>query len=69
MISGNFGHHDAANKLHKSVKEQGYMKKKWRDFRFQSSRLIRLLSIFPEYIISYAWGWITGGISRVSNHQ
>lgn len=69
MISGNFGHHDTVNKLHKSVKEQGYMKKKWRDFRFQSSRLIRLLSIFPEYIISYAWGWITGGISRVSNHQ
>lgn len=62
FISGNFGHAD--QKRVKSGKT-GYIKKKWRDFRFQISRLFMLFKIFPSYALTYAFGWICGGIGRL----
>ena len=62
FISGNFGHADEKRK--KSGKT-GYLKKKWRDFRFQISRLFMLFNLFPKFAFTYASGWISGGIGRL----
>jgi hypothetical protein len=62
FISGNFGHADGKRK---KTGKAGYLKKKWRDFRFQISRLLMLFNLFPSYALSYASGWISGGIGRL----
>lgn len=61
FISGNFGHADGKRK---KTGKAGYLKKKWRDFRFQISRLFMLFNLFPNYALAYASGWISGGIGR-----
>jgi hypothetical protein len=61
FISGNFGHADGKRK---KAGKAGYLKKKWRDFRFQISRLFMLFKLFPSYALTYASGWISGGIGR-----
>lgn len=66
FISGNFGHADEKRK--KSGKTS-YLKKKWRDFRFQISRLFMLFNLFPRFTFSYASGWIGGGIGRLLSHK
>ena len=62
FISGNFGHADGKRK---KAGKAGYLKKKWRDFRFQISRLLMLFNLFPSYALTYASGWISGGIGRL----
>jgi hypothetical protein len=62
FISGNFGHADGKRK---KAGKAGYLKKKWRDFRFQISRLFMLFKLFPSYALTYASGWISGGIGRL----
>lgn len=66
FISGNFGQYDVKLlEKYKHHKAQGYLNKKWRSFRFQSSRLIKLFSLFPIYTITYSWGWLVRGIQQV----
>ncbi len=62
FISGNFGHADGKRK---KAGKAGYLKKKWRDFRFQISRLLMLFNLFPSYALTYASEWISGGIGRL----
>lgn len=59
FISGNFGRFDANGR---DYSKTSYLKRKWRSFRFQSMRLCKLFVLFPSYIISYGWGWLTTGI-------
>ena len=66
FISGNFGHADGKRK---KAGKAGYLKKKWRDFRSQISRLFMLFNLFPNYALTYASGWITGGIGRLMSHK
>jgi hypothetical protein len=66
FISGNFGHADTN---HKEKKEEGYMKRKWRDFSYQSSRLMMLFSIFPSYSFRYFLRWANGGVCRLLSHK
>ena len=61
FISGNFGRHDANGRDYSSTT---YIKRKWRSFRFQSMRLIKLFNLFPRYSTSYAMGWFTEAILR-----
>ena len=61
FISGNFGRSDANGRDHSKVP---YLKRKWRSFRFQSSRLLKLFDLFPRYITSYMWHWITSAMCR-----
>jgi hypothetical protein len=62
FISGNFGRFDANGCDHSKTT---YLKRKWRSFRYQSSRLFKLFSLFPRYISGYAWGWFCGAVGRV----
>lgn len=66
FISGNFGHADAHRK---DNRETGYWKRKWRDFSYQSSRLIMLFRLFPSYSSSYFLGWSSGGIGRLISRK
>ena len=61
FISGNFGRFDA-NAKDKS--KTTYIKRKWRSFRFRSSRLFKLFNLFPSYAASYMWHWSTGAFIR-----
>ena len=61
FISGNFGRYDSNGRDHSQVP---YLKRKWRSFRFQSSRLLKLFSLFPKYTTSYMWHWLTGSIRK-----
>lgn len=62
FISGNFGRHDE-NAKDKS--QTTYFKRKWRSFRYQSLRLIKLFSLFPRYTASYTWNWLSAAIIKV----
>ena len=62
FISGNFGHADTNRKYNRKA---GYMKRKWRDFSYQSSRLIMLFRLFPQYSAHYFMSWASGGIGRL----
>ena len=66
FISGNFGHADSARKPSGTEK---YMKRKWRSFRFQSLRLIKLFGIFPGYIASFGMGWISEALLRLARFK
>lgn len=66
FISGNFGHADAHRKYNRG---KTYIKRKWRDFSYQSSRLIMLFRIFPSYTCSYATNWFLDGLRRLLAHQ
>jgi len=66
FISGNFGHADANRKDNRKA---GYMKRKWRDFSYQSSRLIMLFRLFPKYSAHYFISWASGGIGRLLSRK
>lgn len=66
FISGNFGHADANRKDNRKT---GYMKRKWRDFSYQSSRLIMLFRLFPQYSAHYFMSWASGGIGRLLSRK
>ncbi len=61
FISGNFGRYDSNVK---DNSETSYIKRKWRSFRFQSARLLKLFNLFPRYVASYMWHWITTAVGR-----
>jgi hypothetical protein len=62
FISGNFGRFDHKGRDRSKVP---YLTRKWRSFRFQSLRLIKLYGIFPKYTSSYMWNWLTSALLRV----
>ena len=62
FISGNFGKFDMNCRDNSKTT---YLKRKWRSFSYQSSRLFKLFSLFPRYISDYAWGWFCGAVGRV----
>ena len=62
FISGNFGQADTNRKDNSRTT---YLKRKWRSFRFQSQRLIKLSGIFPGYIASFSIGWLSEAFLRL----
>lgn len=66
FISGNFGHADANRKDNRKT---GYIKRKWRDFSYQSSRLMMLFRLFPKYSAHYFMSWASGGIGRLLSRK
>ena len=56
FISGNFGHYDVNGRNRGNT---GYLKRKWRSFWFQSSRLLKLFRLFPAFTLTFGWGWLT----------
>lgn len=62
FISGNFGRHDANGK---SRTQTTYYKRKWRSFKYQSLRLLKLLNLFPEYAANYMWNWLGEAFKKV----
>lgn len=62
FISGNFGHFD---KERKSRSKTTYIRGKLRSFRYQSSRLLKLSAIFPDFCFHYAIGWLSDSIKKV----
>ena len=62
FISGNFGHADSVRRPSGSG---NYLIRKWRSFRFQSQRLIKLSGIFPGYIASFSIGWLSEAFLRL----
>ncbi len=66
FISGNFGHSD---KNRKDESKTTYIKRKWRSFRFQSMRLLKLFGLFPEYAFSYWRNWMTSSSRKALKHE
>jgi hypothetical protein len=62
FISGNFGHADSVRRPSGSG---NYLIRKWRSFRFQSQRLIKLSGIFPGYSASFSIGWLSEAFLRL----
>ena len=58
--TGNFGRYSHEQRDSKSH----YIKRKWHNFRFQISRLIKLYRIRPEYTLTFGSGWFTRAIYR-----
>lgn len=63
FISGNFGRFDTNARDNSKTT---YLKRKWRSFSYQSSRLFKLFNLFPRYISHYAWGWLCEAVGRVA---
>lgn len=66
FISGNFGHADTDRRERSKT---GYIKRKWRSFRFQSLRLMKLLGLFPKFILSFCIGWISEASIRLAKFK
>ena len=62
FTSGNFGRYDANGR---DSSQTTYIKRKWRSFRFQSLRLIKLFNLFPKYSANYLFGWFTDAMRRI----
>ena len=62
FISGNFGRFDVNGRDHSQAP---YLKRKWRSFRFQSIRLIKLCGLFPKFTSAYICDWFTSAIYRI----
>ena len=62
FISGNFGHADGKRK---DKSKTTYIKRKWRSFRFQSLRLMKLIGLFPKFILTFCLGWISEASIRL----
>ena len=62
FISGNFGKFDTNIK---NRSKTTYLKRKWRSFRYQSSRLFKLLGLFPKFIITFCIGWLVESTLRL----
>lgn len=61
--TGNFGHY-ASERI--DATEKIILKRKWRNFRIQSSRLFKLFQLSPKYAVSYWWGWFWSAIKRLN---
>ena len=61
FISGNFGRFDVNGRDRSNVP---YMVRKWRSFIYQSKRLAKLFRLFPAYVASYMWHWISDAVVR-----
>ena len=59
FISGNFGHYDANGR---DPHQTNYLKRKWRSFWFQSSRLLKLFRLFPAFTLTFGWGWLSSSV-------
>ena len=66
FISGNFGKFDTDRR---NPNEKKYLKRKWRSFRFQSSRLFKLFFLFPTFTLTYGWGWFTNSMKVFISHR
>ena len=66
FISGNFGIFDTDRR---NPNEKKYLKRKWRSFRFQSSRLFKLFRLFPTFTLTYGWGWFTNSMKVFILHK
>ena len=66
FISGNFGRYDSDRR---NPNEKNYLKRKWRSFRFQSSRLFKLFFLFPTFTLTYGWGWFTNSMKVFISHR
>lgn len=66
FTSGNFGMYDINGRDRSKVP---YLKRKWRSFRYQSSRLLKLIGLFPGYALSYLWHWFTGALVRFARSR
>lgn len=62
FISGNFGHADSKRK---DKSKTTYIKRKWRSFRFQSLRLMKLTGLFPKFMLTFCLGWISEASIRL----
>lgn len=62
FISGNFGQADTNRKDNSRTT---YLKRKWRSFRFQILRLMRLSVIFPGHMASFCTGWLSNACLRL----
>lgn len=58
--SGNFGRYSAQQRC----QDKSYIKRKWRNFCFQISRLFKLFSLFPLFTLLCGQSWFTGAIVR-----
>ena len=58
--SGNFGRYSAQQRS----QDKSYIKRKWRNFCFQISRLFKLFSLFPLFTLLCGQSWFTGAIVR-----
>lgn len=63
--TGNFGQFSAKKRDTQSC----YIKRKWHNFWFQTSRLFKLHKIFPAYTRTFAWGWLTNALYRFFTRQ
>lgn len=61
FASGNFGRFDTEAR---DYSKTTYLKRKWRSFRYQSMRLLKLFRIFPIYCIGYWCEWFIKGINK-----
>lgn len=66
FISGNFGKFDTDRR---NPNEKNYLKRKWRSFRVQSSRLFKLFLLFPTFTFTYGWGWFTNSMKVFISHK
>lgn len=66
FASGNFGHYDANGR---DPHQTTYLKRKWRSFRFQSSRLFKLFRLFPTFTLTFGWGWFTNSMKAFIVHK
>ena len=60
--TGNFGVY-ADEKI--DSKEKNIIKRKWRNFGVQSSRLFILYKISPKFTLPHSWGWFCGALGRL----
>ena len=60
--TGNFGVY-ADEKI--DSKEKNIIKRKWRNFGVQSSRLFILYKISPKFTLPPSWGWFCGALGRL----
>ena len=60
--TGNFGRY-AEEKI--DFKEKNVIKRKWRNFGVQSSRLFILYKISPSFTLPHSWGWFCEALGRL----
>jgi hypothetical protein len=62
FYTGNFGQY-AAKKI--DTREKKVIKRKWRNFLVESSRLFILFKISPKFTVPHTSGWFTRAIGRL----
>ena len=62
FYTGNFGQY-AAKKI--DTQEKKVIKRKWRNFLVESSRLFILFKISPKFTVPHTFGWFTRAIGRL----